>query len=390
MSDRTVIEADLGFVNGMLNSGAEDLKKCYQCSTCTVVCPITPDGGPFPRKEMINAQWGLKDKLVTNMDSWLCYQCNDCSTHCPRDAKPGDVLATIRNMAVKHFTPLSFISKAATNPAGILMLLLIPILIIGALIFGLHGTQMGFMDGQRIVFSKMIPVPFVDSIFISVATLTGLMAFLGLSKFIKALSQANPKTGQGESLGAAIMGTVTEILTHKKFKDCGTNQSRYTGHLLTMYGFIGLFITTNLVMVFHYMHEFGLTHGDTPYAFGHPIKIIGNVSALLAVSGIFLILMRRMTSSDVGTTSTFDWAFIWVVFLTIVSGILSQVFRVAAMETVAYATYYVHLVFVFYLLAYAPHTKFAHIFYRTAALIYARYSGRNVGQIQSSQQEDAA
>jgi len=37
-------------------------------------------------------------------------------------------------------------------------------------------------------------------------------------------------------------------------------------------------------------------------------------------------------------------------------------------------------VFVFFLLAYAPHTKFAHIFYRTAAMIYHRMSGRSAPQ----------
>jgi len=32
---------------------------------------------------------------------------------------------------------------------------------------------------------------------------------------------------------------------------------------------------------------------------------------------------------------------------------------------------------VFYLIAYAPQTKFGHILFRPAAMIYSRYSGRN-------------
>ena len=50
MTERIQISGDLGFVRALLGSGAPELKFCYQCSTCTVVCPIAPDQSPFPRK----------------------------------------------------------------------------------------------------------------------------------------------------------------------------------------------------------------------------------------------------------------------------------------------------------------------------------------------------
>ena len=96
MADAYVVEPDVGFINEVKALGGGDLKKCYQCATCSVACPIAPDNKPFPRKEMIAASWGLKDKLVGNGDIWLCHNCGDCTTLCPREAKPGDVLAAIR------------------------------------------------------------------------------------------------------------------------------------------------------------------------------------------------------------------------------------------------------------------------------------------------------
>jgi len=64
MADTYVIEPDLDFIKDIGALGGEDLKKCYQCATCSVACPISPDTKPFPRKEMIAASWGLKGHLV--------------------------------------------------------------------------------------------------------------------------------------------------------------------------------------------------------------------------------------------------------------------------------------------------------------------------------------
>ena len=118
---RVAINGDLAFVEKLLGSGAAELKYCYQCSTCTVVCPITPDESPFPRKEMIYAQFGLKEKLVSSLDAWLCIHCNDCSTHCPRGAKPADVMNVIRSMSIVHFAKPAFLATVAQTPSRIWM-----------------------------------------------------------------------------------------------------------------------------------------------------------------------------------------------------------------------------------------------------------------------------
>ena len=106
MSETQLIKPDLGYVKEVIAAGGESLKKCYQCATCTVVCDVTGDAQPFPRKEMVWAQWGLKDRLINDADVWLCHQCADCTAKCPRDAKPGEVLGAIRRTAYRaHAVP---------------------------------------------------------------------------------------------------------------------------------------------------------------------------------------------------------------------------------------------------------------------------------------------
>jgi quinone-modifying oxidoreductase subunit QmoC len=67
---------------------------------------------------MLFTQWGLKEKVLGDPDIWLCHQCNDCSVHCPQGAKPGDVLATLRSMAIEHFSFPRFLAKFFANPSS--------------------------------------------------------------------------------------------------------------------------------------------------------------------------------------------------------------------------------------------------------------------------------
>jgi len=375
-NERVAINGDLEFVEKLLGSVAAELKYCYQCSTCTVVCPITPDESPFPRKEMIYAQFGLKEKLVSSMDAWLCIHCNDCSTHCPRGAKPSDVMNVIRSMSIVHFARPALLATTAQTPSRIWMLFLIPMIIIAAVILALAGgSAFGFLSGT-IVFSRMMPVPAIDVVFIPAIAFAIVTALLSILRFLRSLAVEYPRTEGGESLPTAIMGTLLDLFSHRKFLECTTNKSRAGAHALVMYGFIGLVITTTLVGILYYMKQFGMDAQVGPYDFFHPVKVLGNVSGTLAFLGCSAMLARRMSSEKSGKATAFDWTFLWVLFMTVITGFGSQVFRVFDLAIPAYGIYYVHLVLVFFLLAYMPYTKMGHMLFRAVAMIYARWSGR--------------
>ena len=82
--------------------GGGDVKKCYQCGTCASVCSLSTPENPFPRNQMLAAQWGLKDKLVNDLGPWLCFYCGECSKLCPRKANPGETMMALRRYLTRR------------------------------------------------------------------------------------------------------------------------------------------------------------------------------------------------------------------------------------------------------------------------------------------------
>ena len=379
-----VISPDLNFVKDIIASGGESLKKCYQCSTCTVVCNVTPEDKPFPRKEMLYAQWGMKDKLISNPDVWLCHQCSDCTAYCPRGAKPGEVLGAIRKMTIKNYAVPSVLGNMAGDSKYVLMLFAVPVIIFMAIIAYLGNLNI--MDLPRgedggIVYAKFIPVPYIDTVFILAASFAVVSFVLGIRKYWKDMGAGLSLQG---NLIESIKDTVIEILAHRRFQKCNVTKDRFTAHLLVFYAFVGLAITTTWAIAYLYGWEllgieaFSIFHfGESPYPLYDPMKILGNVSAFALLFGITLVTTNRLKNAEkAGGGSYFDWLFIVVIYTIVVTGILSELLRLGNIAILAYPVYFAHLVFVFFLFAYAPFSKMAHMVYRTTAMVFARHAKR--------------
>ncbi len=368
MAEATVIKPDLDFVKGVIAAGGDSLKKCYQCATCSVVCNVSPDKNPFPRKEMIWAQWGLKEKFVGNPDVWLCHQCNDCTVYCPRGAKPGEVLGAIRKQTISQYSKPAFLVNLVNSRKFMPFLFILPAILLFLIISATGNLS---PDGE-IVFTKFMPV-FPIQITFTLALIFGVgVGFLGMKKFWGDMKEANGVTSG--DLKGSIIAMVTELLSHNKFKDCDVSKDRYTSHLLVFYSFIALGIATGLGVVY-----IDFLHLESPFRFGYgtPIKIFGLAGAIAIIAGTFLMMSNRFKNAEkAGLGSYFDWLLIGLIGTIGISGALSWITRVAGIGGLAYPIYFIHLVVVFSLFVYLPFSKLAHMFYRGAALTFNRYSGR--------------
>lgn len=383
MAQSFKVQPDLEFVKELQEIGGESLKKCYQCATCSVACPISPASNPYPRKEMVWASWGLKDRLLNDPDIWLCHNCGTCSELCPRGAKPGDLLGALRNMAYQRLTQPSIVGKWMSSAKYLPILIAIPAIlwaVIWMIMASVNGTV--FPQGE-IVYGKLFPGDYtIDPLFM--ATFFGMMAIMwcGTRRLINSFKPEGNTLMLGKTkhwIFHLIDVIFDEIATHRKFKDCGNDKSdRKIGHLGIFYGFIFLMIVTAVVAVGHWGGKvFPVIAIHTPMPLLFPVKILANLGAVILLGGLaVLTLRRRQLDPKKSKSNYYDWYLLGVIWAVAITGVLCELFRLADLAVIAYSVYYVHLVVVWMLFAYLPWSKLGHVVYRTAALTYVRAMGR--------------
>ncbi len=371
MAKVALIEPDLDFKREIMGLDAHDLTSCYQCGTCSVICPISTETDPFPRKEMIWVQWGLKDRLMADASVWQCHQCGVCNTYCPRDAKPADVMAAVRDYSITHYAWPQFMGRAVDQAKYLPLLFGFPAVILLAMLASL-GNLTSLPDGT-VVYSKFLPIIYVEVMFTIAVGLAVIAALKTAFDYWRALRQEAASDGNAT---AGLIPTIVSILKHTRFRQCESERTGdrksykehlFKTHMALFYGFIGLVITTTSVGIGIY--GFGYL---TPWPLWHPVKILGNVSGVAVIIACAVFGYRRSKDKEkAGKTTYSDVLFLSVLGLTTLTGFFTEWLRLLDVATLAYWMYFVHLLFIFFLLAYLPYSKFAHLSYRFVAMLFA-------------------
>jgi quinone-modifying oxidoreductase subunit QmoC len=380
--DPGIVAVDPEVVERMLGHGAEALRRCYQCGTCSVVCPRTPLEDAFPRKEMVWAQWGLEDKLLTNGDAWLCYQCNDCITYCPVDARPGDVMAATRDLQIEAYAVPRFMARIPLEARLLPVALGLPAVLVAVLVLVavvVTDGRFSLPEGD-ILFENFIGHGWLDVFTLSLVGAVLAVSTVSLRRFWAGLQSTVPPGTPRLPLGRALRGTAGEVFVHGGFDDCNTAHMRRGAHMAIFYGFLGLVAaTTGAALYTEIFPILGIQWqgNELSLPIWDPVKIVGNVGgAALVVAMVQTMWARRARPRTAGKSAYSDWFFSGLLTVTALSGFATEILRFAGARSVAYPAYSLHLVFVFALFLYFPFSKFAHVMYRTAAIAFARQVGR--------------
>jgi len=389
MASIPVIHTSSEFRELFATRGGATANRCFQCATCSSVCELAPANAPFPRRQILWAQWGLVDRLMSDPGAYLCHQCNDCNVRCPRDVAPGDVMAATRAMIVEKLATPAFLGKLVGNLKASW-----PLLLFGPLLFwivllgattGLHipgvDDELGALDG-RFHYEHFVPHLLIYSVYFTATAWVLIALWTSGRKYWNLLGNGVEREG---SFAANLIPALVDVATHKKFSKCQSGiVKRRWGHFLVMWGFVGAAVTSGFAVVYLYKEYapfswiMPATAPTYPVPLDHWVKWLGNISAIALVVGGILLYLNRLDIGNklVGATNAFDRFFLWIVLAVIGTGVLTEAFRfIAVPPAAACGVYLIHLGVVLTLFLTLPYSKFAHIMYRTLAMVHARMAG---------------
>ena len=363
MAALSAVAPSTPFSETLRQRGGATVARCYQCATCSSVCALTSEDSPFPRRQILWAQWGLVDRLVRDPAVWLCHQCNDCTRRCPRDTRPGDVLQTVRAVVIEMLAYPKALGRLVGR-AGTTW----PVLIGAPILFWiavLGATGHLSVPNGALVYGEFVPHWLIYSVFFPVAGWVVCASWVSGRGFWTLLGEGSPRSG---SFLPHLLPVIMEIATHKRFASCEAARPRRSGHWLLLWGFVGAAITSGLLVLALYVF-----HSEMPLPQTHPFKLLGNISGvLLVVGGILLVRHRLVDTDQAGASTAFDTFFLTVVMAVIATGVLAEVGRFLVPASLACGVYVMHLGVVLSLFLTFPYSKFAHLMYRTLALVHAR------------------
>ncbi|MEM4102845.1 MAG: 4Fe-4S dicluster domain-containing protein [Conexivisphaerales archaeon] len=377
------IKSDPGLVDDVKALGAINIDACFNCGTCTAVCPLSSGSSSFPRRMITYAQIGVKEKILESPDLWLCNYCGECTKSCPRQADPAETMMALRRYATIEYSPpgVSFISKMIYKSKAFALSFLIILSIIPLiLMLSLHGS----INSTSIMLFSFFPEHYIDIIGVTLGIIIfGIMLF-GLAKmyFMTRKGVTKSNTGPVRILKWIVEFFQTifkEVLAQERLDQCemkGWRQrlsSEWFIHMTIFWGFTGLLVTTVLGFLLPTAISVPLANGIY-IPITEPIRLLGTLSGLFLIYGASMVIINRVNKSRVYSSYSYftDWALLIFLLLAGLTGYLLEMAYYLNSPLITYALLTVHLTVVFDLFAVAPFTKFAHAFYRPLAIWLSR------------------
>jgi ferredoxin len=367
MAGAVAIQPDTDFIRDVMRLGGEDLKKCSQCAACTSVCSLSTAEDGFPRKQVLAAQWGLKENVVADPAPWLCFYCGECSKTCTRGVSPGEIMMALRRYLTTEydFTGLSrLMYRSGVWEIGILLAVAAMV----ALLFTLPASfgfgllsQSGPAPLSTVMLDKFAPKEIVH---IGDTMLAVLLSSLLLVNAVRMFVRLT----RGEKIPAryyahCAVNLLVQAATQIRWRDCQDRDAfrNWLRHFLLVTGYGTIF---TLVVVF--LPWFQIE--DKSF---HWTSILGYYStAVLLATTAWILLDRIRQRTEMHRFSHLsDWLFPILLFLTAFSGILLHIFRLMDRPMPTYGMYVAHLcIAVPMLVVEVPFGKWAHLLYRPLAI----------------------
>lgn len=368
----TSSEMDFGFVKEISKFGGASLKKCFQCGTCTAICPVATESSKFPRKLIRDVQLGLAGRVRRSLDPWLCFYCGECSETCPRGADPGEVMMAVRRYQIAKnswFKPAYWLSA---SPHWELFGIGIFAAVASFLIFFLHGPIV--TNGvQLTTFAPPHIVELVDYTFAAIIG-GGMLANIAMMyRSTRVRESISTRPSLIKTIGLLpktirdFVSTVPkELFVQASYYKCA-RKTRWFTHLILVLGYMTMFTLTVVLLPYYLMDGMLPPLQRAAAYFGAGALIFGAVYAIWG-------RIRKDDPQNKNSHYT-DWSFLILLLLVASTGVAVHILKYAMMPIPTYSVFSIHLVFATTLLGIAPYMKWSHAFYRPFAAYFKRIRG---------------
>jgi citrate/tricarballylate utilization protein len=338
------------------------LQICNACRYCEGFCAVFP---AMTRRLSF-------DKADVHYLANLCHNCGAC-LHACQYAPPHEfavnvpqAMAKVRAHTYSDFSwPTGFGRLYRNNGVTVALAVAGALALFLVLALALQGTL--FHTPQAGDFYAIFPHNLLVSMFAPVFLFAALALGIGVNRFWR---QARP----GAASAAAIAETTQDVLRLTYLDGghglgCNNADDAFTlarrrFHHLSFYGFMLCFAATSIATLYHYV--FGW---EAPYAFTSlPVVLgtVGGIGLLIGPAGLFWLNLKRHPEHGDAAQKPMDRGFIALLFFTSLTGLA----LLAGRETGAMGLLLaIHLGVVMGLFLTMPYGKFAHGFYRSAALL---------------------
>lgn len=94
---------DLDFLEELHNiPGAERIKDCIQCGTCSGSCPVSWAMEETPRRIFAMVRAGMRKEVLNSLTIWTCASCYQCGQRCPQNIHITDVMYMLKRLAIRQ------------------------------------------------------------------------------------------------------------------------------------------------------------------------------------------------------------------------------------------------------------------------------------------------
>jgi quinone-modifying oxidoreductase, subunit QmoC len=370
----------------LLKFGVQDWNDCFNCGNCSAICKLTEEGFLFPRKVIKQAQLGLKDSMVANLDPWLCYYCGECSETCPRDANPAEIMMSMRRYLTSLYDWTGLSRKFYTSKfweVGVVLTCFF--LVLAAFAIFLRPDPYIFTNPERFV--NLEGGVMINSLVIGISSeqfvhiiewsdwiMAIIIGGILISNIIRMFTLSIIRDKKYNIPLYAYFSEAWELIYHfvtqNKFYHC--DRRRYWfGHFLLMSGYTMMFIFI-VTMLKRFQTE-------EVYAWYHWQRLLGYYATFGILFFLGIVIYQRIVRKDYKFkySHASDWLFIVMLGLTTLSGIIVHFFRLSGMPVATYFTYALHMaILVPMIVIEVPFSKWSHLAYRPFAIYFYRLKKR--------------